>query len=265
MSLVDTHCHLDFPQFEDRDAVIARAHAAGVLRMITISTRLSTWAGVCEIARTNPSVFCTIGVHPHEAGNEGIDDPAPLLAVADDPRVVGIGESGFDYFYDHAPRDAQRRSFEAHVAAAQISGLPLVVHTRDADDDTMELLERRMAERPFTGVIHCYSSTPRLAERAVALGLMLGIGGILTFPKSEAIRATVAAMPLDSLILETDAPYLAPVPKRGKTNEPSYVPFVAARLAELKGMPVAEIERATTANAERLFPRIAGERAVRAA
>ncbi|WP_027135788.1 TatD family hydrolase [Geminicoccus roseus] len=257
MSLIDTHCHLDYPGLaESLPDVLSRAREAGVTRMISIGTRLSAFDQVREIARTNPGVFCTVGVHPHESGSEGLCDPTPLIEAADDPHVVGIGESGFDYFYDKAPRDAQRRSFLAHIHACQETGLPLVVHTRDADDDTMDLLEAAMAHKPFTGVIHCYSSSHRLAERAVTMGLHLGIGGIATFPKSEAIRATIRQMPLDALILETDAPYLAPAPKRGRTNEPSYVPFVAVRLAELFGLTVAEIGRVTTANAERLFPRI---------
>jgi TatD DNase family protein len=257
MTLVDTHCHLDFPGLaEHLPDVLTRAHAAGVTRMISIGTRLSTFDRVREIARTNPGVFCTIGVHPHEAGSEGLTDPGALIAAAADPLVVGIGESGFDYFYDKAPRDRQRRSFMAHIHACQETGLPLVVHTRDADDDTMDLLEAAMRFKRFTGVIHCYSSSRRLAERAVTMGLHLGIGGIATFPKSEEIRETIRQMPLDSLILETDAPYLAPAPKRGKTNEPSFVAYVAARLADLFGLSIAEIERVTTANAERLFPRI---------
>ncbi|HEX2525925.1 MAG TPA: TatD family hydrolase [Geminicoccus sp.] len=257
MSLVDTHCHLDFPQLADQlPDVLARARAAGVTRMISIGTRLSAWERVHEIAKANPGVYCTIGIHPHEAGREAIGDIRPLLAVADDPLVVGIGESGFDYYYDKAPRDAQRVSFRTHVHACQESGLPLVVHTRDADDDTMDLLEAAMAEKRFSGVVHCYSSSARLAERAVTMGLHLGIGGIATFPKSEDIRATIRRMPLDALILETDAPYLAPAPHRGKTNEPAFVRHVADKLAEVLGLTVPEVERVTTANAERLFPKI---------
>jgi TatD DNase family protein len=257
MSLIDTHCHLDYPGLVHHlSEVLERAAAAGVDRMITIGTRLSSFEKVREIARNHANVFCTIGVHPHEAGKEGICEASRLLAVADDPHVVGIGESGFDYFYDKAPRDAQRSSFRAHIRACQESGLPLVVHTRDADDDTMDLLEAAMMEKRFTGVIHCYSSSRRLAERAVTLGMYLGIGGIATFPRSEEIRETIRQMPLDSLILETDAPYLAPAPRRGKINEPAYVRYVAEKLAEVLGLTVEEIERVTTANAERLFPRI---------
>jgi TatD DNase family protein len=257
MTIVDTHCHLDYPGLaEQLPAVLARAAQAGIDRMITIGTRLSTFDRIREIAAGHPNVYCTIGVHPHEAGKEGFPDPDRFLEAAEDPRVVGIGESGLDYFYDNAPRDAQRRSFLLHIHIAQATGLPLVVHTRDADDDTMDLLEEAMRRQPFTGVIHCYSSSRRLAERAVTMGLHLGIGGILTFPRSDLIRDTIRQMPLDSLVLETDAPYLAPVPRRGKPNEPAYVAYVAARLAEVLGLSVAEVERVTTANAERLFPRI---------
>ena len=257
MTIVDTHCHLDYPGLtEQLPAVLERAAAAGVDRMITIGTKLSAFEKIRAIAHDHPNVFCTIGVHPHEAGKEGFPDPDLLLKAAENPRVVGIGESGLDYFYDNAPRDAQRRSFLLHIHVAQATGLPLVVHTRDADDDTMDLLEEAMRRQPFTGVIHCYSSSRRLAERAVTMGLHLGIGGILTFPRSDLIRDTIRQMPLDSLVLETDAPYLAPVPKRGKPNEPAYVAYVAARLAEVLGLSVAEVERVTSANAERLFPRI---------
>jgi len=180
--------------------------------------------------------------------------PVELAAHA---RVVAIGESGLDYFYDHAPRDRQMVSFRTHVQAARSTGLPLVVHTRDADDDTMALLEAEMEVGPFTGVIHCYSSSRRLAERAVAIGMYLGIGGILTFKNSAALRETVAGMPLDRLILETDAPYLAPVPFRGRTNEPAYTAHVAKVLAEVRDLPLAEIARATTTNFHRLFTKVA--------
>jgi TatD DNase family protein len=262
--IVDSHCHLDYPGLaEDEAGMIARAHAAGVDLMVHIAAKRSGWPVGIALAERRPEVFCAVGVHPHEAGKEGLDDPAPLLELAAHPRVVAIGETGLDYFYDLAPRDRQAASFETHIAAARRTGLPLVVHTRDADDDTMAILEAAMAEGPFTGIIHCYSSSRRLAERAVAIGLHLGIGGILTFKKSDELRAVVKDMPLDRLILETDAPYLAPVPFRGKTNEPAYTAHVAKVLAEVKGLPLAEIERATTDNFFRLFTKAA--EAIRAA
>ncbi len=221
--IVDSHCHLDYPGLaEDEAGVIARAHSAGVDLMVHIAAKRGGWPVGTALAERRPEVFCAVGIHPHEAGTEGLDEPGPLVEQASHPKVVAIGESGLDYFYDHAPRDRQLTSFRTHVRAARATGLPLIVHTRDADDDTMALLEAEMEEGPFTGVIHCYSSSRRLAERAVAIGLYLGIGGIVTFKKSEELRATLRDMPLDRLLLETDAPYLAPVPFRGRTNEPAY-------------------------------------------
>jgi TatD DNase family protein len=256
--IVDSHCHLDYPGLaEDEAGVIARAHAAGVERMVHIAAKRAGWPVGIALSERRPEVFCAVGIHPHEAGSEGLDDPAPLLELATHPKVVAIGESGLDYFYDHAPRDRQLASFRAHVRAARVTGLPLVVHTRDADDDTMDLLEAEMAQGPFTGVIHCYSSSRQLAERAVAIGLYLGIGGIVTFKRSDELRATLRDMPLDRLLLETDAPYLAPVPFRGRTNEPAYTVYVSKVLAEVRGLPLAGIERATTENFRRLFKKAA--------
>jgi TatD DNase family protein len=255
--IVDSHCHLDYPGLaEDETGVIARAKAAGVGVMVHIAAKRDGWPVGVALAERRPEVFCAVGVHPHEAGREGLDDPAPLLELAHHPRVVAIGESGLDHFYDLSPRDRQAASFRTHVRAARASGLPLVVHTRDADEETMALLEDEMRVGQFTGVIHCYSSSRRLAERAVAIGLHLGIGGILTFKRSEELRSTVRDLPLDRLLLETDAPYLAPAPMRGRTNEPAYTAHVAKVLAEVKGVPVAEIERATTASFLRLFAKV---------
>ena len=256
--LVDSHCHLDFSGLsEQRPAVIERAHAAGVQVMQTIGTRLSTFDQVLAIAEAEPGIFCSIGVHPHRADQEGLDDPAPLLAMTHHPKVIGIGESGLDYYYDNSSRAGQERSFRAHIQAARDSGLPLIVHTRDADRATIDLLRTAMAEAPFTGVIHCYSSSPELGFAAVEMGLYLGLGGILTFKRSDELRATVRALPLDRLLLETDAPYLAPEPFRGKRNEPAHVARVAAMLAEVRSLPVAEIERATSENFFRLFNKAA--------
>ncbi|MFZ1427079.1 MAG: TatD family hydrolase [Geminicoccaceae bacterium] len=256
--IVDSHCHLDYPGLaEDEAGVMARAQAAGVGRMVHIAAKRAGWPVGIALAERRPEVFCAVGIHPHEAGTEGLDDPAPLVELAAHARVVAIGESGLDYFYDHAPRDRQMVSFRTHIQAARSTGLPLVVHTRDADDDTMALLEAEMEAGPFTGVIHCYSSSRRLAERAVAIGMYLGIGGILTFKNSAALRETVAGMPLDRLILETDAPYLTPVPFRGRTNEPAYTAHVAKVLAEVRDLPLAELARATTTNFHRLFTKVA--------
>ncbi|HLT01016.1 MAG TPA: TatD family hydrolase [Geminicoccaceae bacterium] len=252
--LVDSHCHLDFPGLaEERDAVLARARAAGVGLMQTIGTRLETFAQVLAIAEANPEVYCSVGVHPHRAAKEPLDGPARLLEWAGHPRVIGIGESGLDYYYDNSPRDVQAAMFRVHIQAARVSGLPLIVHTREADRDTIDMLRAAMAEGSFAGVIHCYSSSPELGFAAVDMGLYLGIGGILTFKRSDQLRATVRELPLERLLLETDAPYLAPEPFRGKRNEPAYVAYVAAKLAEIKGLEVAEIEAATTDNFFRLF------------
>jgi TatD DNase family protein len=238
--LVDSHCHLDFPGLaEEQDAVIERARAAGVLVMQTIGTRLSTFETVLKIAEANRGVFCSIGVHPHQADEEGLEDGASLLAWTDHPKVIGIGESGLDYHYDNSSREGQARSFRAHMAAARASGLPLIVHTRDADRDTIA------------------SSSPELGYAAIEMGFYLGIGGILTFRRSQELRATVRELPLERLLLETDAPYLAPEPMRGKRNEPAYVARVAATLAEVREMPAAEMERATSENFFRLFSKAA--------
>jgi TatD DNase family protein len=252
--LVDSHCHLDFPGLaEERDAVLARARAAGVEVIQTIGTRLDTFEQVVALAEADDHVYCSVGVHPHRAAKEPLDDPARLLAWTAHPKVIGIGESGLDYHYDHSPRDVQAALFRLHIQAARASGLPLIVHTREADRDTADLLRAAMAEAPFTGVIHCYSSSPELGFAAIEMGLYLGLGGILTFKKSEQLRATVRELPLERLLLETDAPYLAPEPFRGRRNEPAYVAHVAATLADIKGLALAEIEAATTDNFFRLF------------
>jgi TatD DNase family protein len=252
--LVDSHCHLEFPGLaEERDAVLARARSAGVGVIQTIGTRLDTFEQVVAMADANGGVYCSVGVHPHRAAKEPLDDPAQLIAWAEHPKVIGIGESGLDYHYDHSPRDVQAAVFRQHIEAARASGLPLIVHTRDADRDTAELLRAAMAETPFTGVIHCYSSSPELGFAAVEMGLYLGLGGILTFRKSDRLRATVRELPLERLLLETDAPYLAPEPFRGRRNEPAYVAHVAATLAEVKSLTRGQIETATTDNFFRLF------------
>jgi TatD DNase family protein len=251
---VDSHCHLDYPGLvEEEGEVVARAERGGVGLMQTIATRLDRAPGALALARRHASVVAAVGVHPHEAGTAGLETAAPLMAFVDDPKVTAIGESGLDYHYDKSPRDAQARSFRAHIQACRESGLPLVVHTRDADDDTAAILDEEMRAGPFTGVIHCYSSSRRLAERAVALGLYLGIGGIATFKRSKELRATIKEMPRDRLLLETDAPYLAPPPHRGRRNEPAYIPLIAEVLADTLGETLAAVEAMTTENFFRLF------------
>ena len=255
--LVDSHCHLDFPDFaEDLDAVMGRAAAAGVGVMLTINTHLTRFERSLAVAERFDNVWCTVGVHPHEAGSEPAAEVERLVDLSRHPKVVGFGETGLDYFYDKSLRERQRDSFRAHLAAARATGLPVVVHTRDADDDTAAILAEEMGKGAFTGLIHCFSSGPELAARALDLGLMISVSGIVTFKKTEALRATLAAVPLDRLLVETDCPYLAPVPHRGKRNEPAYVAATAAALAAVKGLPAGDVEAATTANFFRLFSKV---------
>jgi TatD DNase family protein len=252
--LVDSHCHLDFPDFApDLDGVMARARAAGVGAMVTICTRLSRFDEIRAIAEARDDVWCSVGVHPHEAAEEGVGEPSRLLALARHPKAVGFGETGLDYYYEHSPRAAQQRSFRAHIAAARETGLPLIVHTRDADDDTVAILTEEHEKGPFNGLIHCFSSSRELAEKVLKIGLYISISGIVTFKKAEALRETVRAVPLERLLVETDAPYLAPVPHRGKRNEPAYVAKTAACVAEIKGVTPEALARATTDNFFRLF------------
>ncbi len=252
--LVDSHCHLDFDSFdEDFDDVLARARTAGVGTMVTICTRLSAFEEVRAIAEKDPDIYCSVGVHPHEAAEEGVETPAALTERAAHEKVVGIGETGLDYFYEHSPREAQATSFRAHIAAARETGLPLIVHTRDADDDTVAILREEHARGPFPGVIHCFTSSRALAEAALALGLYISLSGIVTFKSARDLQETARIVPLDRLLVETDAPYLAPVPKRGKRNEPAFVAHTAAFVAELRGETPERLAEATTDNFFRLF------------
>ena len=255
--LVDSHCHLDFPDFADElNDVVGRARDAGIGRMVTIGTKLTKFDGVRAIAERFEDIYCTVGVHPHEAADEGVSDPNRLVDLADHPKVVGIGETGLDYYYEHSPREAQKTSFRAHIAAARETGLPLIVHTRDADDDTVDILADEMAKGSFSGLIHCFSTSQQVAEKSIKLGLYISVSGILTFNRADELRETVAGLPLDRLLVETDAPYLAPVPKRGKRNEPAFVVHTAATLAELKGVSVGEITDVTTENFFNLFKKV---------
>ncbi len=252
--LVDSHCHLDFPDFApDRADLLARARNAGVGIMVTICTRLSKFAEVRAIAESDPALYCSVGVHPHEAEKEGVGDPAGLLLAAAHPKVVGIGETGLDYFYKHSAPEAQARSFRAHIAAARESGLPLIVHARDADVDTIRIMADEHRGGAYPGVIHCFTGSRELAEHAVALGHYISFSGILTFKNARDIQETAKALPLDRILVETDAPYLAPVPNRGKRNEPAYVAHTAAFLAKLRGETPERIADATTENFFRLF------------
>jgi len=252
--LVDSHCHLDFPDFaDDIEGVLARAREAGVGAMVTICTHLSRFEQVAAIAEAHDRVWCSVGVHPHEAAGEGVGDPGPLLERAARPRVIGIGETGLDYYYEHSPRAAQQRNFRAHIAAARESGLPLIVHTREADDDTAAILREEHAAGAFPGLIHCFTASGEFAEIAMELGFYISFSGIITFKKAEVLREIAREVPLARLLVETDAPYLAPVPRRGKRNEPAYVAHTAALLAEVRGLAPEALAQATTDNFFALF------------
>ena len=252
--LVDSHCHLDFPDFAaELPDVLARARAAGVGHFLTIGTGLKRFAGVRAVAESSPEIHCSVGVHPHEAAEEPLSGPEVLLQEARHEKVVGFGETGLDYYYNNSPREAQIANFRAHVAAAREAGLPLIVHTRDAEDDTIAILSEEQERGPFTGLIHCFTGTSRLAGAALELGLYISVSGIATFKKSDTLRATLKEVPLNRLLVETDAPYLAPQPTRGKRNEPAFMVHTAAMLAELKGVRADELADATTDNFFRLF------------
>ncbi len=254
--LVDSHCHLDFDSFDaDREVAIERARAAGVAEMVTICTHLSRFSAVRAIAEAHDGIWCSVGVHPHEAEGEGVDAPDALIRLADHPKVVGIGECGLDFYYDHSPREAQRANFRAHIAAAKATGLPLIVHAREADDEVARMLQEGANTGELTGVMHCFSSGPELAKAAIDIGFYVSLSGIVTFKKADDLRAIVRDLPLDRLLVETDAPYLAPVPNRGKRNEPAFVADTARCVADLKGVSPEELGRVTTANFRRLFTR----------
>ena len=255
--LVDSHCHLDFPDFDsDRDDVVARARAAGVGTMVTISTRVAKFPGLKAITDRYERIYCSIGTHPHNAADEPDITADDLARIADDPAVVAIGEVGLDYHYDSSPRAVQRQGFLRHIAAARMTQLPLVIHAREADADVAEILGEEMGKGAFPAILHCFSSSRDLAMVGVALGLHVSFSGILTFKKSEELRAIAAEIPLDRLLVETDAPYLAPPPHRGKRNEPSYVVETAKVLAEAKGVSPEALAAATSDNFFRLFNRV---------
>ena len=256
--LVDSHCHLDFPDFaEERDEIIRRAVAAGVERMVTISTRVRRFPQVLEIAEAYEQVFCSVGTHPHNAAEEPEVTVDELVALSRHPKVVAIGEAGLDYHYDKSPRDLQAQGFRTHIAAARETGLPLVIHARSADDDIAAILQDETGKGAFPFILHCFSSGAALARTGVELGGYVSFSGILTFKNSADLRAIAADVPHDRLLVETDAPYLAPVPHRGKRNEPAFVAHTAAVLAQTLGMSPEELATVTTDNFFRLFSRMA--------
>ena len=252
--LVDSHCHLNYKGVvEDQPGVIARARAAGVGTMLGISTRESEWGEVIALAEREPDIWATVGIHPHEADAHPEIDAAHLIDAAAHPKVVGIGETGLDYYYDHSDRDRQRDSFRAHIAASRATGLPLIVHTRDAEDDTAEILGEEMGKGAFPGVIHCFTASEAFAEQALALGFYISLSGIVTFRNARDLQAVAATLPADRLLVETDSPFLAPVPMRGRPCEPAFVAHTAAFVAGLRGEGVDALAAATTENFFRLF------------
>lgn len=256
--LVDSHCHLDFPDFESElEAVIARARQADIGLMLTICTKISEFANIRAIAEGHDDIFCSVGIHPHEAANEPEADTGRIVELTAHPKVVGIGETGLDYHYDNAPRDRQRHVFRAHIDAARECGLPLIVHCRDADQDMVSMLSEAHRDGPFPGLIHCFSAAPEVAEKALELGLYISFSGIVTFKNAADIQETARMVPEDRILVETDAPYLAPVPNRGKTCEPAFVADTAAFLAELREVSEAELARSTSDNFFRLFNKAA--------
>lgn len=255
--LIDSHCHLDYFTPEERPEVLARAREAGVGGMVTIGTRMSRAAeqiGLAEAA----GIWCTVGTHPHHAGEEELPQVEAVASLASHPRVIGVGEAGLDYFYDRSPRDVQAEAFRRQIRAARLAGVPVCIHTRDADEDTARILrEEREQGGDFAFLLHCFSSGRALAEAGVAMGGYVSLSGILTFPKSQELRDIVADLPAERLLVETDAPYLAPVPFRGKRNEPAHVVHTAAKLADLRGLTLAALAELTTANFLTLFKKAA--------
>jgi TatD DNase family protein len=259
--LIDSHCHLDFEDFEaERDAIVARARAAGVARMITISTRMERFSTIVALAEAYDDVFCTVGVHPEHADEGAQATVAGLVELARHPKCVGIGETGLDYHYDRVPRAIAEEVFRIHIAAARQTGLPLVIHARDADADMAAILRDEMGKGPFKALLHCFTSSRMLAEAALSLGLSISFSGILTFKKSDELRDIARAVPMDRLLVETDAPFLAPVPHRGKRNEPAFVAETARVLAEVKGISPEKLAAETSANALRLFDKMPAPR-----
>jgi TatD DNase family protein len=255
---IDSHCHLNYKGLvEEQQAVLARARAAGVETMLNISTRQSEWDDVVGVAERESDVWASIGIHPHEADQHPDVQTALLVERAAHPRVVGIGESGLDYYYDHSDRERQRISFRAHIAAARETGLPLIVHTRDAEEDTAAILEEEMGKGAYPGVIHCFTASADFARKALDLGLFISISGIVTFKNAKDLQATARDLPADRLLIETDSPFLAPVPHRGRPCEPAFVADTARYLAALRGETVEALAESTSANFRQLFAKAA--------
>ncbi len=257
--LADSHCHLNYKGLaEDQPAILARARARGVTAMLNIATRESEWDAVVATAEREPDVWATVGIHPNEADTHSDVDTARLVARAAHPRVVGIGETGLDYFYEHSAKSAQQNSFRAHIRAARETGLPIVVHTRDAEDDTIAIMAEEMEQGAYPGVIHCFTASGAFADKALDLGLYISISGIVTFKNARDLQETAARLPIERLLIETDAPFLAPVPNRGKTGEPAFVADTAAFLAKLRGEDEMALCERTAQNFHALFAKTRG-------
>jgi len=252
--LIDSHCHLNFPDFaDDLSQVVARAHDAGIDKMISICTKIAEFKDIAKIADTYENVYCTVGVHPHDAADHVDTTAEELIALSQHPKCVGIGETGLDYFYENSPREEQRQQFLQHIEASRQTGLPCIIHTRSADEDTIEIIRKEAA---FPALLHCFSSSYSVAEAALEAGLYISISGIVTFKKAEDLRESVRKIPLNRLLVETDSPYLAPMPHRGARNEPAYTKLTAQCVAELKGVSYEELAAATTENFHRLFKKV---------
>ncbi|PNQ03849.1 TatD family hydrolase [Sphingobium sp. SA916] len=255
---IDSHCHLNYKGLiEDQQNVLERARGAGVGLMLNIATRESEWDDVLDTALREPDVWATVGIHPHEADEHPHVDTAKLVERASHPRIVGIGETGLDYYYDHSDRERQQRSFRAHIAASRETGLPLIVHTRDAEEDTLAIMRDEMGKGAYGGVIHCFTASGAFADAAMELGFLISISGIVTFRNARDLQETAARLPLESLLIETDSPFLAPVPHRGKPCEPAFVADTARFLANLRGESVEQLAEATSANFRKLFSKAA--------
>lgn len=251
---VDSHCHLNYKGLiENQDAVLARAAEAGVSAMLNISTRKREWADIIATAEKAPNIWASVGIHPHEADSHADVDTAQLVAASDHPKVIAIGETGLDYFYDHSDREQQQTSFRAHLVASRETGLPVIVHTRDAEEDTARILREEMGKGPFPGVIHCFTASGEFADIALELGLFISISGIVTFKNAQDLRETAARIPEERLLIETDSPFLAPVPHRGKSCEPAFVADTGRFLADLRGVSVEHLAQTTADNFYTLF------------
>lgn len=254
MRLADSHCHLNYKGLAERQGeVLTAARASGVTAMLNIATRESEWDDVLGVAEREPDVWATVGIHPHEADQHPDIDTAKLVERAAHPRVVGIGESGLDYYYDHSDRDRQRANFRSHIAASRDTGLPIIVHTRDAEDDTADILRDEMGKGTYPGVIHCFTASGDFARKALDLGFYISISGIVTFKNARDLQETAKWLPIDRLLIETDAPFLAPVPHRGKPGEPAFVADTCRFLAELRGEDADELAEHTRVNFHTLF------------